>query len=53
MLNPNLTQSEFHFYQNWRSQYELELKIATQNNNKLGIRNANRLIKQLEVNFSK
>ena len=53
MLNPNLTQSELHFYKYWRSQYELELKIATQNDNKLGVRNSKRLIRQLEVNFSK
>ena len=53
MSYSHLTKQEQHFYKYWRSQYELELKMATQNNNKLGIQNANRLLNQLEINFSK
>ena len=51
MSYSHLTKQEQHFYKYWRSQYELELKMATQNNNKLGIKNANRLLNQLEINF--
>ena len=53
MSYSHLTKQEQHFYKYWRSQYELELKIATQNNNKLGIRNSKRLLSQLDLNFSK
>lgn len=53
MLNPNLTQSELHFYKLWKSQFELELKEAKRNNNLKGIKEYNRLLAQLDLNFSK
>ena len=52
-LNPNLTQSELHFYKLWKSQFELELKEAKRNNNLKGIKECNRLLAQLDLNFSK
>ena len=53
MLSPNLTQSELHFYKLWKSQFELELKEAKRNNNLKGIKEYNRLLTQLDLNFSK
>tara|TARA_R100001460_G_scaffold67511_1_gene107933 strand:+ start:260 stop:424 length:165 start_codon:yes stop_codon:yes gene_type:complete len=52
-LNPNLTQSELHFYKLWKSQFQLELKNAIKNNNLKGIKEYNRLLTQLHINFSK
>ena len=52
MLSPNLTQSELHFYHLWKSQFELELKEAKRNNNLKGIKEYNRLLAQLDKNFS-
>ena len=53
MLNSNLTQSELHFYKLWKSQFQLELKEAKRNNNLKGIKEYNRLLTQLDSNFSK
>ena len=49
----HLTKQEIHFYNLWKSQFQLELKEAQKNNNKKGIKEYNRLLNQLEINFSK
>ena len=51
-LAPNLTNSEIHFYQLWKSQLELELNEAIEVNDIQVIKNSERRLKDLNKNFS-
>ena len=51
-LAPNLTNSEIHFYQLWKSQLELELNEAIKVNDIQVIKNSERRLKDLNKNFS-
>ena len=51
-LTPNLTNSEIHFYQLWKSQLELELNEAIKINDIQVIKNSERRLKDLNKNFS-
>ena len=47
----NLTNSEIHFYQLWKSQLELELNEAIKFNDVQVIENSKRRLKDLKRNF--
>ena len=47
----NLTNSEIHFYQLWKSQLELELNGAIKFNDVQVIENSRRRLKDLKRNF--
>ena len=52
MATSNLTNSEIHFYQLWKSQLELELNEAIKFNDVQVIENSKRRLKALEESFS-
>ena len=51
MATSNLTNSEIHFYQLWKSQLELELNEAIKFNDVQVIENSKRRLKDLKRNF--
>ena len=51
-LAPNLTNSEIHFYQLWKSQLELELNEAIEVNDIQVIKNSRKRLENLKRDFS-